>query len=284
MFDTTQHSNRNTQQVPAAPVRAHVEELINAGMPPSMIAHLAGVQPRRVHVLLAEVAERGVARTGDPNRHRMSHRVARALLAIPIPESMFVDATGPVRRLRALVRIGYPFDILGGVLGYDEALLSELALGDPIVIDAELAALIADLFDRWHMTPGPSDDARELGRHNRFGAPLAWAIDDDDTAGSIDDPQAEPIGLPPHTDPRWRKVGDDFPDIVADHRALGRFDEDIAEILGISLNTFAKRLHRADPPIPERRRGDGSTNLTHRPPLYGARYVVRLPDRMRVAS
>ncbi|QEA10816.1 HTH DNA-binding protein [Mycobacterium phage Weirdo19] len=278
----TQDNNRSPQRVPAAPVRGHVAELIAAGLPPSEIARLAGVETRRVLTLInPDRTERGTARTGDPSRHMMSSRIAAALLALPIPESMFVDAVGPVRRLRALVRIGYPFDILANVLGYTEDLLRELAFGDPIVIDTELAGLLADLFDRWHMTPGPSDEARELGRRNRFAAPLAWAIDDDDTAGMIDDPAAEPDGLPLHTDPRWRKVGDDFPDIVADHRALGRFDEEIAAILGLSLNTFAKRLHNRR--IPERRRGDGRTNVV-RPPLYGARYSLRLPARMGAAS
>jgi hypothetical protein len=281
MFNT-QHSKRNTQ-VSAAPARAHVERLTAAGYTPTVIARLAGVDHRRVLVLLDDyVTERGTARVADGTGRadrRILQRISDALLSVPVPAGLFVNAVGPVRRLRALVRIGYGFDDLAPVLGYDEALLAELALGNPEVIDADLADALADAFNRYHLNPGNSDAARELGRRHRWAAPLAWSVEEPghvllegeepDPAGSIDDPAAEPIGLPDN------KVGvpSDFVEIVADHRALGHFDEDIAEALGLSVSALAKRLHRAK--LTERRRGDG----THagRPPLYGARYAIRLP-------
>ncbi|WP_319456919.1 MULTISPECIES: hypothetical protein [unclassified Mycobacterium] len=277
VLTTTQDSKRDTQ-VPAAPVRAHVETLIAAGLTPALVAQLAGVETRRITVLLGQFTERGTKRLdSDRHKHHMYRRIAEPILAVPVPESMFTRATGPVRRLRALVRIGYPFAVLAGVLGYDDTLLRELALGEPEVIDAELADLVADLFERWHVTPGPCEETREFGRRHRFAAPLAWAVDDDDEAGSIDDPTAIPVGLPPTA---TRGVPADFAEIVADHRDLGRYDEEIAAALGVSTNTLAKRLHRAG--ISERRRGDG-THIA-RPPLYGARYALRVPSRSGVRT
>lgn len=269
---TTQHSKANTQ-VAAAPVRAHVEALINAGLPPSMIARLAGLDVRRVRVLLDDTrTERGTTRLDDTGRgeRRTLKRIADALLAVPIPDAMFVSATGPVRRLRALVRIGHSFADLAPAVGFEPAFLAEVALGVDEVIDGELAATLVDVFDRYCLTPGTDDEARELGRRHRWAAPLAWSIDEEDEAGSIDDPLAEPVGLPPTA---RRAVPADFAEIVADHRELGHYDEEIAESLGLSLATFSKRLQRAK--IAERARGTGESYT--RPALYGARYAIRLP-------
>ncbi|ORA24939.1 hypothetical protein [Mycobacterium aquaticum] len=267
-------NNPNSQQIPAAPVLAHVKALLDAGHTPSTIAHQAGIETRRVTTLLGAHSERGATRQAGYER-RVYRRIAEPILAIPIPEGMFVPALGPVRRLRALVRIGHAFHAIAAELGlgYTGRDLAELALGRPEIIDAELADALVALYDRWHYVPGESVEARELGREHGFAAPLAWAIDDDDTAGSIDDPTAEPVGVDRPDRRRWRPVPADFPEVVAEHRELGRFDEEIADSMGLALNTFAKRLHRAG--LVERRRGNGD-HATVRP-LYGARFRLRTP-------
>ncbi|MCG5431195.1 hypothetical protein LV457_02680 [Mycobacterium sp. MYCO198283] len=264
-MSTTQHSNPPPQRVPAAAVRDHVVRLLGAGLSPAVISKLAGVELRRINGLL------------EFDQQRVSHRIAAAVLAVPIPAGMFVPAVGPVRRLQALVRIGYGFDDLAAAIGCDASLLADIALSRCDVVDAEFADRITELFASRHAEPGPSDAARELGRRHRFAAPLAWAVDDDDTAGSIDDPGATPDGLPA---PIAKGVPADFADIVADHRDLGHYDEDIADAFGLSLNTLSKRLQRAG--IPERRRGTGARTMTS--PLYGARYRVRLPRAMQAVS
>lgn len=256
----------------AAPIRAHVEELLAAGYTSRAIARFSGVQHRRIVDLLAAEP---IDRWGRPAR--IYRRTASALLAVDVPTAMFVPALGAHRRLRALVRIGYPFEDLADALGTDADLLADLALGRPEVVDAEVAAGLVDLFDRYQATPGPSTEAAEFGRRHRFASPFAWAIDDEDRemfgTGSIDDPDAEPAGLPPANDRQWRAVPPDFPAIVADHRDLGHLDEEIAAAMGVSVEAMGKRLHRAG--IPERRRGvDGQRYAA---PLYGARYTVRLP-------
>ncbi|WP_229479977.1 hypothetical protein, partial [Mycolicibacterium mageritense] len=71
---TTQDNNPDSH-VPAEPVRAHVADLITAGLTPTLIAHLAGIDTRRVHVLLDDRTERGTVRTGE---HRLTWRIAEA--------------------------------------------------------------------------------------------------------------------------------------------------------------------------------------------------------------
>lgn len=272
MFETND-SNRNSQRIPAAPARAHVQALIDAGHTPRTIARAAGLETRRITILLSEHTERGESRRPG-YEHRIARPVAERILAVPIPDGLFVCAVGPVRRLQALVRIGHPFYEIAAAVGhgYTGQVLAEIALGRPEIIDSELAAELAALYERWHLVPGTSIEARELGRENGFAAPLAWAVDEDDVAGSIDDPNAQPVGVERPDRRRWRQVPTDFTEIVADHRDLGHFDEEIATALDISLNTFAKRLHRAG--LSERRRGDGNHAMIR--PLYGARYAIRM--------
>lgn len=265
---TTQHSNRNPRSVPAQPVLDHVNALMAAGYTPRVIARTARVETRYVTRILGNGSNQQVP-------HLVSFNVARPIMAIPIPDGMFVPALGTVRRLQALVRIGHPFDqIAYGIgLAYTGQDLAELALGRPEIVDAELADAMATVFDRWHALPGFDDDARELGRRHRFAAPLSWALDDEDDAGKIDDPTGKPVGVTGHATPRWDRVPADFCDVIADHRSLGHYDEEIAAALRISLNTLSRRLQRAR--LGERRRGSGDHYAIR--PSYAARYSIHLP-------
>ena len=258
---TTQHSNPN-RRIPAAPVITHLHRLTDCGYPPSLIARLAAIETRRVTNLLAD--------NRTDREVFMAQKIAESILAVPIPDTMLVPAVGPVRRLQALVRIGYGFPRLAATTGYERDFLADFALSPPDVVDVDLADTLAGLYDRWHFTSGSDMAARDFGRRHRFAAPLSWAIDSDDEGGHIDDPAATPVGVPPAA---LRVVPEDFADIVADHRELGHWDEDIAVALGLSHNALSKRLHRAG--LGERARGNG-TRVTL-PPLYGARYSVRLP-------
>ncbi|MCT7372740.1 hypothetical protein [Mycolicibacterium llatzerense] len=268
---TTQHNKPSTPRVPAEPVLAHVDQLLAAGHTPRTIAHAAGIRPYRLADLLKD-RDRQLDRA-----RRFSAAIANPIMAVPIPDVLFVPAIGPVRRLRALVRIGHPFEVLAAEigLGYTTADLAELALGRPEIVPGDLADALAELFDRWQATPGDSAETREFGRRHRFAAPLAWAIDDKDTAGHIDDPDAQPDGLPPVKDPQWSKYEPEFVDIITDHRNLGHYDEHIAEAMGIPLNTLSKRLARCK--ISERRFGVGNRPFVSKA-IYGARYSIRLPQ------
>ncbi len=281
---TTQHNKPSTPRVPAEPVLAHVDQLLAAGHTPRTIAHAAGLRPYRLTDLLKDRD-----RQLDKQR-RFSPAIADPIMAVPIPEVLFVPALGPVRRLRALVRIGHPFEALAAEvgLGYTADDLAELALGRAEIVPGDFADALADLFNRWQAIPGDNADARAFGRRHRFAAPLAWAIDDEDTAGHIDDPDAEPEGLPPVVNPQWSKYEREFVEIVADHRNLGHYDEHIAEALGVPLNTLSKRLARCK--ISERRFGVGNRPFVSKA-AYAARYTIhfsaalgRAQHRMAAAS
>lgn len=270
---TTQHNKPSTQRVPAEPVLAHVDQLLAAGHTPRTIAHAAGIRPYRLTDLLRDRDSQ------LDQRRRFSTSIANPIMAVPIPEVLFVPALGAVRRLRALVRIGHPFEGIADRinLGYTGGDLAELALGRPEIVPGDLAAALAELFDQWQAIPGDCAEAREFGRRHRFAAPLAWAVDDEDTAGHIDDPNAQPDGLPPVVNPQWSKYEREFVEIVADHRNLGHFDEHIAEALGVPLNTLSKRLARCK--ISERRFGVGNRPFVSKA-AYAARYTIHFSDAL----
>lgn len=281
MFDPQPNTPR-PRFVDARPARHHVEQLTAAGLTPPVIAKLAGLETRRVTTLLSGRTERGDERNPD-YRERISRRIAEALISVPIPEGMFVDSTGTVRRLRALVRLGHDWITLDVRLMAHEVpagTANTVAFDECMLVDTELAAAVAAVFDDLHAVPGTSRAARDFGRRHRWAAPLAWQIDDDDPhAGAIDDPAAAPFGVEPLNErARHRACIDDLAEIVADHRDVGHDDEAIARALGITDDALAKRLQRAG--IPQRRRGEHSTAG----PRYVARYRIRLPHTNRVAS
>lgn len=114
----------------------------------------------------------------------------------------FVDATGPVRRIRALVALGHTFQALARHLEMERTNVSRLAVRDRTVMTARVAAQIRDVYDRLSMQLPPEDTRakRRWADHSRrFAAdrgwvpPLAWEGVD------IDDPNAEPILDAPST-------------------------------------------------------------------------------------
>jgi hypothetical protein len=186
-----------------------------------------------------------------------------------------LTALGARRRYEALVAAGYPATEIAEELDLIPDQLDEV----PPHKWRDLAAL----FDRWQLTPGPSEEARELARERGWAPPLAWDEDtiDAETVLVVTDTldgelalmpvEVEPQGVAPPPR-RTRTVPPDFPDIVAEHRELGHYDEQIAESLGLSLDALSRRLHRAG--LGERRHGTGE--WIGRPPQYGNRYRLRL--------
>jgi hypothetical protein len=160
-----------------------------------------------------------------------------------------LTACGARRRLEALARIGYSSTDLAELLNLD---VGHFADGFADVPPYKWGAVDA-LFGRLELVEGRSRHAREEAIRRGYAGPLAW---DEDT---IDDPDAEPQGVEPRGYRRINRTPPDFAEMVAEHRSLGRFDEDIAERMGLTLRTFQKRLHRAG--LPQRSRGlDGGVH------------------------
>jgi len=153
-----------------------------------------------------------------------------------VADAARVDATGTRRRLRALVAAGWPNVTLAAEMGYPKAVFSCLLADGQGLVAAVTARRVQELFTRLQLATPPDIAAlrrsRLRGCRHGWPPPLAWDED------SIDDPDTQP-----HVGGR-----EDFADIVADHRYLGRDDREIARRLGLKLDTLQARLRRAGIP------------------------------------
>lgn len=167
--------------VDAGPVKAHLAMLREHGVGKRTIAARAGVAQTVVDRLL------GIA----PDRPAIKVRpdTAKRLLAVTINEhapGAIVDATGTRRRLQALVALGWTQTKLAASIGWTTANLNNLILSDDDVTRAT-ADLVADLYERLSMRPGPSTRASAVARRRGWAPPLAW--------DNIDDPAEQPAEL-----------------------------------------------------------------------------------------
>ncbi|MER5302180.1 hypothetical protein ABT039_22355 [Streptomyces lasiicapitis] len=178
--------------VEAEPARRHVRGLMEAGMQRGPLAVAAKVSPGVLERLLYGRPALGRA----PSRSIRRHHV-RALLALrpdptAPPSRIPVDATGPLRRLRALTAMGFPDAVLAREVGMDPGNFDDLFLRSTVTVGT--AQRVSRLYDRaWNADPrtfGTSTRGiiRALRRAAADGlaSPLAW---DDE---SIDDPAAVP--------------------------------------------------------------------------------------------
>lgn len=221
--------------VPIGPVQEHLRALNAAGVGAGRAAELSGV-PR---VTVQKLSKSG--------RRKCEEKTALAVLAVPVPDSPHgeelasgaqIPALGTVRRLRALSANGYTLADIGARLGWKVQFVSFLHLGHSQMVTAKTARTVDDLFRELQMIPGTSAPTRSRARRRGWAPPLAW---DEDT---IDDPDAEPAPT--------GEAEADFADLVADRRAVGRTDDEIAAEMGVSMDTFKTRLLRKG--IPRGRR------------------------------
>ncbi|WP_131814940.1 hypothetical protein [Mycolicibacterium porcinum] len=235
--------------VDATPTREHIQTLRDFGFGFRRISDLSGVS----HEILRGIA---VGRGGYPPNRRVHRRNEQRILSVPLPPmreayklmapAAKVDITGTRRRLRALMAIGYKQYELCDLIS-DSKLGNRILWTDrPQRTYAYIAARVVEVFDELQLVPGPSQRARNYAAKQGWHQPLAW---DEDT---IDDPDAEPIDCTSDGEIVRRNnqiVIPDFADVVADHRDLDRTNAQIAESLGMGLQTFERRLYRNGIPI-----------------------------------
>jgi len=175
--------------VDPAPVRTHVHALQSAGLGERRIAELAGLH--RTHITSVN---HGRSRTKpDQPATKISTRVAAAILAVPIPdnpvavaaEGACIDSTGTVRRLQALVAVGYPAASLGERIGVSATNTAHTMRATQVTV--RRARQVAFLYEQLSHLPGESKRARMRAQRQGWATPLAW---DEDT---IDDPAASPV-------------------------------------------------------------------------------------------
>lgn len=175
--------------VPAEEVRAHIVQLRERGrFGLDRIADAAQVS--RTLVLDVYYGPRGrekESRQGKPRRVRGV--AARRLLAVTVDQisAPLVPATGTVRRLQALVAIGYSQTQLSERLGVQVTNLSHLIHGQRQRVTAATYVAALELFRQLWSQPlsgTRAKQARAVARENGWVGPLAW----DD----IDDPGEQP--------------------------------------------------------------------------------------------
>lgn len=226
-------------RVDADPVREHMQYLMDNGVSAKRIAALTGLALSTV----------GAIRWGRQERNhkpyaRVKKTTAEKILAVkPQLEDMapgrYIDSTGSVRRIQALVAIGWSQARLAKRLGMEAGNMSTFMAAENCTVKRALA--VRDLYNRYWNQPQPGTDHRSKIAANRarnyaaargWVPPLAW---DDDT---IDNPAAKPdLGFKP-------KLRDTIADDVEFLHNTGASREEIAERLGSSWDTIERQLHR----------------------------------------
>lgn len=171
------HSRGVPGMAPTGPVSAHLKMVLASGRTVTHIAKEADVSPETVRSTIAV------------RRPTMLKAKADKLMAVrPVPEAnALIDSTGTMRRLRALVAMGHPQDVIAAEVGCAYTYVSMMTRGHRPTATVALAQAVQGAYAKLSMTVGPS--VRSQNKASRYGwhGPLAW---DDDT---IDDPRAVPL-------------------------------------------------------------------------------------------
>lgn len=223
----TAYGRPATDMVDAEPVRAHVHRLMAAGMGRRTIMAKSQTSSGQMSKLLGHGKH--------PGTRRMHADTARRLLDVrlELAPSTPVDATGTLRRLRALVAVGWPQSELAWRLGWRDGNFSSLILGRRPHVLQRTADEVRALYDElWDVAPPAESAGRARRRAAAAGwtGPLSW---DDET---IDDPAARPdVG---------RRAADVLDLDEVDHLAEA----------GASLEEIGRRLGRRPESIEQARR------------------------------
>lgn len=173
-----------TMRVDAAPYVGLARRYADIGWSRRQIAEAAGISETTIINLLNGKLQR---------LNPVTYNALRALPADPtqVPGRAYFDATGTIRRGRALYRIGHAVDDMAAQLGLHPDSLSAILHRNQGIVLASTATSMTALYERRRWTPGKSlanqTRATKLGWHG----PLAW---DDD----IDDPNAKPEPAEPY--------------------------------------------------------------------------------------
>lgn len=190
----------------AEPSRQHIRGLMDQGMGWKRVAKAAGLAPSSVYAILW--AQDSKSRT-RPMRKQINKAMEATLLAVELDlaDHMIIDNLGSLRRLRALVAMGWSQKRLAKILGMQPANFGTVIHGRREGITVKTAKRIDEVFtDLWDKTPDATTRFEQAGitRAKREADAKGWvtaaAWDD------IDDPDEEPKG--------------DVVDLTVDHRSL----------------------------------------------------------------
>jgi hypothetical protein len=171
-----QRSRGETGLVPSGPVTAHLKRVLASGRTITQIAKETGLSPQTVR-------DHSVGR-----RPALVKSKADVLLAVAPTADPYglVDATGTMRRMRAMVAMGHPQTVLAAEVGCAYTYTSTLLHGQRATVTVSLDQAVQRTYAKLSMTVGPSVQARLKAQRLGWHGPLAW---DEDT---ISDRRAVP--------------------------------------------------------------------------------------------
>lgn len=175
--------------LPAEPVRAHVQAVLETGMPLTAFAKNLGRTPGALrHLMYGTRGQRGEKVTRELGEMLLGYWPALS----DFPDSASVDSLGTRRRVEALAVVGWPKAALAERLGRPERAFA--ASCQSARVSAGMAKAVARLYDElWNQRPEDhgvhswvADRCRRAAVRDGVAGPLAW---DDER---IDDPRAVP--------------------------------------------------------------------------------------------
>ncbi|WP_405531582.1 hypothetical protein OG592_27265 [Streptomyces avidinii] len=224
--------------VDAEPARQHVIRLQRRGVALHVQSANTGVPVTTLCALL-------YGKAPYPPSKRIRTESAAALLAFEptlddCPAGARVDATGSIRRLRALATLGWTTQAISvHVTCVSAKTLEQLGrAGRASKVTAQLAREIRDFYAKTSHLPVPADVITPwiAERRRNHAARQGWvkpALWDDD---SIDDPAAEPSVV--ERTPRYIALGEDCLEL----ERLGHSRQQIAERLGVTRDGLQRAL------------------------------------------
>jgi hypothetical protein len=146
-----------------------------------------------------------------------------------------VPAAGTVRRIQALMALGWPHRLIADAAGVTVETVRNLNEADPRVF-VESAEKIRRAYSALSMQVGPSRQVASVARNRGYVPPLAW--DDDE----IDDPDARPRDTGTGRG-QWNTRLPDGPRLAA--LVNGASVKVVADKYGVEYRSVQKRLWRA---------------------------------------
>lgn len=174
------------RRVDSAPATRHVRTLLNAGWNLRQISDAANCAPRVISCL------------ANGKQTTTRNDIAARILAInphPVPApAQYLDATGTIRRVRALVAIGYTIRRLSTEIGIWPANLARIARGELAQVTVSTADATKRVYRELSRRPGASSAAQAHAQREGWHGPLAWDDNIDDPAavpdtGDVQDPE-----------------------------------------------------------------------------------------------
>lgn len=185
------HSPGATDVVPAGPVRAHLVELIEGGLPPGRIAMLTGVNLNTIIGLLG-AKKRGGVPVRVTARSSATRIGLLRLTTEHLPSRTPTLALGARRRLRALLASGWAVDEIAARLGVAAVAVEAILSPELEAINVATHRKVHSLYRQLAMAPPPVPDQASLDRAHagRWPTAICWANIDLDAERYASIPQA----------------------------------------------------------------------------------------------